>query len=68
MTADNSYLGQLPMSGQAQMQNQVPVVMWDYWFNNNGGGAQTCDVSANSHGAITTWKGIETANSGGSPN
>jgi hypothetical protein len=65
MTADNSYLQQLPMSGQAQLQNHVPVVMWDYWYDNNGGGAPTCDVFDNTYGAITTWQGIETGNGGG---
>ena len=65
MTADNSYLEQLLMSGQAEMQNQVPVVMWDYWYSDYGGGPPTCDVFNNTNGAITTWQGIERANGGG---
>lgn len=65
MTADNSYLEQLPMSSQAELKNHVPVAMWGYWYDNNSGSASGCNVFDNTYGAITTWQGIETANGGG---
>jgi hypothetical protein len=65
MTADDSYLEQLPMSSQADLQNHVPVVMWDYWYDDYGGGAPVCTVFDNTYGAIATWQDIETANGGG---
>jgi hypothetical protein len=63
MSADNSYLETLPMSGQAQMKNPVPVVMWDYWYSYYGG-TPDCTVFT-SPTAISTWMGIENANGGG---
>jgi hypothetical protein len=63
MAADNVYLKNLPMSGQAELQNPVPVVMWAYWYSNYGG-TPDCTVFT-STAAITTWQGIETANGGG---
>lgn len=65
MAADNSYLRQLPMSSQTELHNHVPVVMWDYWYNDFGGGAPVCTLFGNTFGAITRWQGIETANGGG---
>jgi hypothetical protein len=63
MSADNVYLKNLPMSGQAELQNRVPVAMWAYWYSNYGGTAD-CTVFTSST-AISTWQGIETANGGG---
>jgi hypothetical protein len=64
MTADASYLEALPMSGQTQMQNNVPFAMWDYWYSNYGGTPDNT-VFNNTYGAITAWQSIETANGGG---
>jgi hypothetical protein len=63
LTNDNSYLEQLPMSGQSQLKNHVPVVMWDYWYSNYGG-TPVCTVFTNKYRAISIWTGIETANGG----
>jgi hypothetical protein len=63
MSADNLYLKNLPMSTQAELQNHVPVAMWDYWYSNYGG-TPDCTVFTSST-AISTWQGIETANGGG---
>jgi len=63
MGADNVYLKNLPMSSQAELQNHVPLAMWDYWYSNYGG-TPDCTVFT-STAAINTWQGIETANGGG---
>lgn len=65
MAADNTYLKQLPMSGQSQLQNPVPVVVWDYWYNDYGNASYGCTLFDNTYGAITAWQSIETANGGG---
>jgi hypothetical protein len=64
MAADNGYLKQLPMSSQSEMQNHVPVVVWNYWYDDDDS-SPVCTQFDNSYGAITEWQSIETANGGG---
>jgi hypothetical protein len=62
-SADNSYLEALPMSGDPNLVNPEPFLVWNYWYTDYGGTA-VCDVFNNTHGAITEWQSIENQNGG----
>jgi hypothetical protein len=64
LAADNSYLEKLPMSGDPNLLNPEPFVVWDYWYSNYGG-TPVCTVFDNTYGAIDKWHAIETQNGGG---
>jgi hypothetical protein len=66
LSADNSYLAQLPMSADPNLVNPAPFVVWDYWYSNYGG-TPVCTVfgvPTDPYGAIPAWKSIEGQNGG----
>jgi hypothetical protein len=64
LLADNTYLAQLPMSGQSQLNNNpAPFMVWDYWYSDYGGTAD-CTVFDNADNAIHDWENIENQNGG----
>jgi len=63
LDADRSYLAQLPMSGDPNLVNPAPFVVWDYW-DSYWGGTPDCTVLDNT-AATNMWQSIETQNGGG---
>jgi hypothetical protein len=64
LAADNSYLEQLPTSGDPNLANPAPFVVWSNWYSNYGGTA-VCTVFDNTYGAIGEWRSIEAESVGG---
>ncbi len=64
LAADNTYLEELPTSGDPNLVNPAPIAIWNYWYSNYGGTA-VCTVFDNTYGAIDIWQSIETQNGGG---
>jgi hypothetical protein len=63
LDADRNYLSQLPMSGDPNLLNPAPFVVWDYW-DSFWGGTPDCTV-LDDQAAIDKWRSIETQNGGG---
>lgn len=62
-TSDNTYLAQLPMSGDSHLMNPAPFVVWNYWYSYYGGTA-VCTVFGTTYNAITDWQNDENQNGG----
>jgi hypothetical protein len=63
LEADRTYLANLPMSGDPNLVNPAPFVVWDYW-DSFWGGTPDCTKLDNT-AAINKWLSIETQNGGG---
>jgi len=63
LVADREYLAHLPMSGDVNLLNPAPFVVWAYWYS-YWGGTPVCTVFGNTNLAINKWQFIENQNGG----